>query len=298
MTGMINLLKPPGMSSAQAVSFIKKLTGLKAGHAGTLDPEAAGVLPIMLGKATRLSDYLMDGHKQYLAEVCFGYSTDTQDAQGKVLQRGNQIPSWQDLEDSLPAFLGEILQIPPQYSALKVGGKTAYALAREGKTADLKARKVRIDSIDLLMERGNGRFLIRICSGKGVYIRTLCHDLGEALNCPAHMSWLLREENGSFSLQDAATLEDLTAWGGRSNPGAVAWFVAPEAVLKAFGRYEVDGSLMKLAVNGAKIPLAQLRQIKPSLAVDKKLLYLRDKPLGLYRVQAETLVPLLMLYEK
>ena len=130
MNGFLNLLKPPGMSSGTAVAIVKRLTGERVGHAGTLDPEAAGVLPIMVGRATRLLDYFVDKSKSYVAEIAFSGATDTQDAQGVVLEKGTRVPGREEILSVLPAFTGTIMQRPPAYSAVKRGGVPLYALAR------------------------------------------------------------------------------------------------------------------------------------------------------------------------
>lgn len=215
MQGVVNFMKPPGMSSAHAVAFIKRLSGLKAGHAGTLDPEAAGVLPILLGRATRIADYLMAGRKVYLAEIAFGQATDTQDAQGKVTARGGDFPDEESLLAVIPRFTGTITQLPPQYSALKAGGKPAYKLARDGKQAALKPRETEIQHIGLVRPMPSHGFLIRVTCGKGTYIRTLCHDLGVALGCPAHMRLLIREESAGLKIAKAVTAEELKREGRR-----------------------------------------------------------------------------------
>ncbi|MGI6654779.1 MAG: tRNA pseudouridine(55) synthase TruB [Christensenellales bacterium] len=208
-SGICNLLKPPGMTSRQAVTRVARLTGEKAGHAGTLDPQACGVLPILLGKATRLFDFVASEHKQYLAEICFGVATDTLDAAGSVVASGGRVPSLQEVLDVLPSFLGSSLQTPPAYSARKVDGVRAYKLAREGAAPMLAPHRICIDAITHVAQTDYNRHLIRIVCSKGTYIRTLCQDIGQALHTHAHMSFLLREQTGVFDIADAVTLEEL-----------------------------------------------------------------------------------------
>lgn len=209
MNGFINLLKPPGMTSSDVVVRVRRsLSGEKVGHAGTLDPEAAGVLPIMVGKAARLFDFLVDKQKRYVAEIAFGVATDTQDAQGAVTARSEARPAREALLAVLPRFVGDITQRPPAYSALKVGGRTAYALAREGKAPVLAERAARVDAINLLEMRAPDGALLEITCGRGVYVRTLCHDIGQALGCGAHMRFLLRTLSGSFAIDQSVTLEE------------------------------------------------------------------------------------------
>lgn len=209
MNGFLNLLKPPGMTSSDAVVRIRRtLSGEKVGHAGTLDPEAAGVLPIMIGKASRLFDVLVEKQKTYIAEIAFGIATDTQDAEGSVLLRTDKMPTEAELMAVLPQFTGDIMQTPPAFSALKVGGKTAYELAREGKAPVLAARPAHIDGIELLDMMPPDGARLRVDCGKGVYIRTLCHDIGQVLGCGAHMRFLLRTLSGSFAIENSVTLEE------------------------------------------------------------------------------------------
>lgn len=212
MNGFLNLLKPPGMTSSDVVVRVRRtLTGEKVGHAGTLDPEAAGVLPIMIGKASRLFDVLVEKEKAYIAEIAFGISTDTQDAQGAIIAQSQARPAEVDVRAVLPRFVGDVMQMPPAFSALKVGGQTAYALARRGTPPKLAARAVRVNELELLEMTGDSSALLRVACGKGVYVRTLCHDIGQALGCGAHMGFLLRTQSGSFSLADSVTLEDWMA---------------------------------------------------------------------------------------
>ncbi|HSK69665.1 MAG TPA: tRNA pseudouridine(55) synthase TruB [Candidatus Limnocylindria bacterium] len=296
MDAAVNFYKPPGMSSAQAVAFLKARTGMKAGHAGTLDPEAAGVLPILLGKATRLNDYL-PGDKAYLAEIAFTGATDTQDAQGRVVQRGVRVPGVQELQDVLPRFIGDITQVPPQYSALKVGGEAAYTLARAGKTVALAERPVRIDSILLLRAMPNGGFLLRVRCGKGTYIRTLCHDIGQALACPAHMRFLLREESAGLKLDSSATPDDVARWAeGGCAPGAT--FMSTMGVALAhLPSLQVPLAMRKPAVNGVKL-LAQDVPGGASLPEgEPACLYLEDGLLGVYRREGPLLACAAMLRE-
>jgi tRNA pseudouridine55 synthase len=211
MDGFLTLLKPPGMTSSDAVLFLRKRLprGTRVGHGGTLDPDAAGVLPICLGKATRLFDYFIDKDKEYITEACFGASTDTQDASGRVVERCGPVPEAEAIIHALPSLTGEILQRPPAFSAIKQKGKRMYELARQGKSVDVPPRAVRVDSLDYLCKLDYNRHVLRVVCGKGVYIRTLVNDLGQILGCPAHMSFLLRTRSGAFTLEQACTIEQL-----------------------------------------------------------------------------------------
>lgn len=211
MNGVINVLKPPGMTSHDVVSAIRKIYGLKrVGHAGTLDPAAAGVLPVFLGSSARLIEYLAEAGKSYRALVTFGIETDTGDDTGKIIKKINNfaIPAPSVMEEVLASFIGEIDQLPPMYSAIKIQGKKLYELARRGITIERKPRKVTIYSLNLVRMVSAG-ILIDITCSKGTYIRTLCQDIGEKLGLPATMSFLVRTKVGKFNLDDTWTLEEI-----------------------------------------------------------------------------------------
>ncbi len=208
--GIVTVLKPPAMSSSDVVVDVRKIFETKrVGHLGTLDPEAAGVLPVCVGRAVRLFDYLVDKQKTYLAEIAFGASTDTQDAQGKVTETSDAVVTAEQLDAVLPKLSGTILQTPPMYSALKFNGQKLYDLALSGKEIPDKSREVEIASLKRVGTRGKNRFLIEVTCSRGTYIRTLCHDIGEALQVPAHMAFLLRTASGPFTLDMAYSIAEL-----------------------------------------------------------------------------------------
>ncbi len=210
MEGVINLLKPPGMTSSDAVTDIRRIYHMKrVGHTGTLDPGAAGVLPICLGRATRIFDYLMDKRKTYIAEICFGRATDTQDSYGIVTARSDARVTEDMVKAVLPAFTGEIEQIAPMYSAVHFEGKKLYQLAREGAETVERVRSISIHGLEYIGMTDENRFRIRIECSKGTYIRTLCADIGEALGVPSHMSFLMRTRSGAFGIDDAYTVAEL-----------------------------------------------------------------------------------------
>lgn len=215
MNGVVNLLKPPGMTSSDAVVWLRRQLGeRRIGHAGTLDPEAAGVLPVLVGKAARLSDIVMQYDKEYVAEVVFGSATDTQDAWGKTLKVSTNRPDEAQVRTALQSFEGEQMQTPSAFSAIRVDGKKAYELARQGKTPALKARKVNIYQIQLLdMQQDGSCCRIRVACSKGTYVRALIHDIGELLGCYAHMGALLRTKVGPFDIGDAVTTEQVIEQG-------------------------------------------------------------------------------------
>ncbi len=209
--GIVTVLKPPAMSSSDVVVDVRKIFETKrVGHLGTLDPEAAGVLPVCVGRAVRLFDYLVDKQKTYLAEIAFGAATDTQDAQGTVLETSGAVVTEEQLDAVLPRFTGTITQTPPMYSALKYNGQKLYDLALKGEEIPDKSREVRIDSLRRVCTRGANRFLIETTCSRGTYIRTLCADVGAALRVPAHMAFLLRTASGPFTLDRAYSIAELT----------------------------------------------------------------------------------------
>lgn len=210
--GVVNLLKPPGMTSHDAVSFVRRVFRQKrVGHGGTLDPAAAGVLPVFLGQATRLVEYVESDDKEYRAEILFGVSTDSGDDTGRILLRKEFDPAvLRQLPDVAASFAGPYDQVPPMYSALKKDGRRLYELAREGVSVDRPARRVWIRSLRVLSVSADHAVVHVHCS-KGTYIRTLCEDIGERLDLPATMSFLLRTRVGRFEVGQAATLEELAA---------------------------------------------------------------------------------------
>lgn len=207
MFGFINIYKSKGITSHDVISFLRKKLKIKRiGHAGTLDPLAEGVLPVAIGNATRLLEYLQDG-KEYEATVKFGESTTTYDCEGEVTFKSDKVVSLFELENALENFKGEIFQAPPMYSAIKKNGKRLYEYAREGKTIEVEPRKVFIEKLDLISFENNVA-VIRVKCSKGTYIRSIAHDLGEVLKCGAHLIKLVRTCVGDFDIKSAVMLED------------------------------------------------------------------------------------------
>ena len=241
------------MSSAAVVAVMRRLTGEKrTGHAGTLDPEAAGVLPIMTGKAARLFDYLVDKEKEYEAVCAFGARTDTQDAAGTVLETGDRYPDLATVREKAQELTGEIRQVPSMYSAIKVGGKPLYARARKGETVEVPERTVTVYGIEVTGEEPDHGFALRIRCGKGTYIRTLCDDLGKKCGCPAHMRSLLRTRSGVFTLDSALKLEEA---GTLAAEGRLAEkMLPPDYGIRHLRAVEIPGKYAKQAAAGAKLP--------------------------------------------
>lgn len=207
--GIINVYKEAGYTSHDVVA---KLRGIckqkKIGHTGTLDPDAVGVLPVCLGNGTRLCDMLTGHSKEYIAVLRLGIVTDTQDISGKVLEEKPVNVPEEEVESAVMAFLGESMQVPPMYSALKVNGKKLYELARQGKEVERPARPVTVYEIQIL-EKSHPEYTIRVKCSKGTYIRTLCHDIGQALGCGGVMMSLKRTRVGDFLIEDAYRLSEL-----------------------------------------------------------------------------------------
>ncbi len=208
--GWVCLDKPLGMGSTQAVSRVRRLfDAAKAGHAGTLDPLASGILPIALGEATKTVPFMMEARKVYRFSIQWGASTTTQDREGEVVARSDVRPTPDQVQAALSAFIGEIDQVPPAFSAIKVDGARAYDLARDGQTVELKSRRVTIDEATITGAPDPDHVEITVLTGKGVYIRSLARDLATALGAEGHVSALRRERVGPFSLQNAVGLEFL-----------------------------------------------------------------------------------------
>lgn len=211
MDGILNVLKPPGMTSHDVVAYLRRvLKTKKAGHGGTLDPDAAGVLPVFIGSATRLLEFAVEGRKQYLVEITLGQQTDTGDDSGTVIKT---MPVPQLSKDKvltvLQQFTGKIMQTPPMYSALKVDGQKLYALARQGINVEREARPIEVYKLELLHQRDNSLTLAVECS-KGTYIRVLGEDIADALGTCGTMSFLLRTQVAGFKIEDAFTLQEIT----------------------------------------------------------------------------------------
>lgn len=211
MMGVINVLKPPFMTSHDVVAITRRTLNMKkVGHTGTLDPMACGVLPICVGKATKIVDYIQDDKKTYRCKMKLGSSTNTQDRWGEIVEESNKVVSNEEIKAVIATYHGEIEQIPPMFSALKVGGKKLVDLAREGQVIERKPRIRTIFSISNI-EIDFPQVTFDVVCSKGTYIRTLCNDIGEDLGTFGHMTFLERLATGKFNLTDAITVEELRA---------------------------------------------------------------------------------------
>ena len=210
--GWLVLDKPEGITSTQALGKVRRLLNAeKAGHGGTLDPLATGILPIALGEATKTVSYAMDGAKTYRFTVRWGERRATDDREGAVIDTSPDRPSRERIEAALPAFLGDIRQVPPQFSAIKVDGERAYDIARQGDAVDLEPRTVRIDRFELVEMADADHAVFEVDCGKGTYVRALARDLSEALGTVGHVATLRRTRVGRFTLEKAISLDELAA---------------------------------------------------------------------------------------
>ena len=252
MNGIIVIDKEPGFTSFDVVAKMRGICGIKKiGHTGTLDPDATGVLPICVGKATKVCGLLTDSNKEYEAVLHLGVTTDTQDLTGTVLSEKEPIKDEETVRETILSFVGDIEQIPPMYSALKVEGQKLCDLARKGITVERRARKITIYGIDIVkMELPE--VTIRVRCSKGTYIRTLCHDIGEKLGCGGAMAKLRRTKAAGFSLEDAYTLKEIQAL---KKSGEIEKAIhSIDSVYKEYGEAIVLPEGEKLAINGNKIP--------------------------------------------
>lgn len=250
--GWLVLDKPQGMTSTQAVSAARRIfNAQKAGHAGTLDPLATGVLPIAFGEATKTVPYAVDGEKGYRFTVRWGTETDTDDAEGQAVAKSGLVPSPDEIEAVLPRFTGHIMQIPPSFSAIKVDGARAYDLARAGEKCELEARPVHVATLSLSSVPDPETAVFEATCGRGTYVRALARDMGRALGCLGHVIALRRVRVGSFSEADAVTMATLEDTASESNR-AEGLLLPVESAL---------GSLM--AVEVARQDAARLHQGQP-----------------------------------
>ena len=255
ISGILNINKEVGISSNKCVSLVKKaLDTRKVGHTGTLDLEAGGVLPIVIGKATRVSDFLMDEDKDYITEAIFGKRTDTLDYDGKVVDTSDKTFTREDLEEVIKDFTGEITQIPPMYSALKVNGQKLYDLARKGIEVERKKRQVNIYSFEII-DFDFPKATFKITCSKGTYIRTLIDDLGEKLGAFAYVNSLTRSKVGDFYIEDAIDSKDLLDM----NLEEVLEKLEPvDYGLKSYPNIVLDKSYLKQATNGMTMHVDQM----------------------------------------
>jgi len=245
MNGFLNINKPSGMSSSQVVSRVRYKLGknLKVGHMGTLDPMASGVLPIGVGRGTRLFEFLLKKTKTYIATFEFGYQTDTLDTTGKIVIEDQSLPTKEEILQALPNFFGNISQLPPQYSAKSVNGQRAYAIARAGGNVELSPCEVYIHTFKLIQEINKNNFQFEITCDAGTYIRSLCRDLASSLNTYATMTSLQRTKSGIFDLEQSIQIDDV----------GVTKLLPLDFVLQDLSKIEISKDDLKLLLDGKRV---------------------------------------------
>ncbi len=248
--GLFLLDKPSGITSHTAVHRVSRLFGAKtAGHTGTLDPMATGVLPILLGRAVKASEYLTEEGKHYRARLLLGVETDTEDTSGTVLARCEDIPNEARVREIAATFVGDILQIPPMYSAVRVNGKRLMELARKGETVSRTPRPIHVESL-IVTPVSNTEYDLDVACSKGTYIRTLCADIGRALGCGGTMAALRRTEAAGFALERAYTLEALEAM---TEDERLSTLISLEDALECYPPVALPAFFARLARNGQRI---------------------------------------------
>ncbi len=247
MNGVINIIKNTGMTSFDVVARVRKIAReKKVGHTGTLDPEASGVLPVCLGKATKIIDYMMENEKAYRVTFKLGIVTDTYDLEGKVIkEKDTSNITKEEVKKVILGFIGNIKQIPPMYSALKQNGVRLYELARKGIEVERGARDVTIYKIENI--KIEDEISMDVYCSKGTYIRSLCFDIGERLNVGATMTKLCRIKNGSFTLDNGVNIEDL------NEDNIKKYIISIEDALSKFDKIVIKSSFTKLLINGVKV---------------------------------------------
>ena len=248
--GIIIVDKPQDWTSMDVCAKLRRIMGeRRVGHAGTLDPLATGVLPVFVGRATRAVEFAERGEKEYIATLRLGVVTDTQDVTGAVLEEYPVEAGRAELEAVLPRFTGDIQQIPPMYSALKQNGKKLYELARQGKTVEREPRNITISALEVLEQQSEQDFLLRVRCSKGTYIRTLCHDIGQALGCGGTMATLRRTMAAGFDLGQAVTMDEIL-----SADNAPALLLSVDSYFTNYPAVHISGEAERRCRNGNQFP--------------------------------------------
>ena len=286
--GIIVMDKHAGVSSFRIIQILRKMFDTKkVGHTGTLDPMATGVLPVLVGRAVKASEYVMSGEKTYEAKMILGVETDTEDTTGEVVRRSDEIPSDGEVLAACAKFVGEIMQTPPMYSAIWQDGRRMYEIAREGGTVEREPRAVRVSRIDA-RRVGEREWALTVDCSKGTYIRTLCADVGRSLGCGAAMSALRRVRSGAFTLDSAHTIEELegmtveercslllpveSAFGDLEAVDLSDFFArlascGAEIYLKKIGRHFAPGTLVRLRHGGEFFALGRVDEFEDGPAI-------------------------------
>lgn len=257
INGIINIYKKKGYTSHDVVAKARGiLRERKIGHTGTLDPDAEGVLPLCIGAATKAVPYLSDEDKCYEAEVILGMTTTTEDATGEPLEYYEVNVTKESVEKIVKSFVGDYIQTPPMYSAIKINGVRLYELARQGIIVDRPSRMVKIYACDIIEWLDEKRFRIRVHCSKGTYIRTLCTDIGKELGCGAHMGYLLRTKVGAFSLEESITLEELESYKEHLSP----YIKELEVIFSDYKKVTINASGKKLLNNGNALAMKHITE--------------------------------------
>lgn len=284
MDGVINLFKPKGMTSHDAVKIIRKILKTnKIGHTGTLDPNASGVLPICIGKATRIVEYLHELDKEYIAELTLGVMTDTQDSEGRVLACSDKVVDEKRIYDVMEKYKGDLIQIPPMYSAIKYKGKKLYELAREGKTIDRQPRNIRIYEQKILNINDCKSIIFYVRCSKGTYIRTLCNDIGLDLGTYGYMSFLIRTGVGNFKISDSYSIEYINTI-GKDNVDKI--LIPIDKALNHLDEFIVEEKFYNKLINGNMI------EVKPTninFLNDNLKIYCKNRFIGIGRLVTKDL---------
>lgn len=262
MNGILCINKPQDFTSFDVVAKLRGILGMKRlGHAGTLDPMATGVLPVFVGTATKACDIMPDNSKSYSAGFRLGQTTDTQDVTGKILTTSNKSISENDINEILPDFTGKIMQLPPMYSAVQVNGKRLYDLARQGIEVERQPREIEVESINLISYDAETRTgNISIACGKGTYIRTIIHDIGEKLGCGGIMTSLVRTSASGFTLDDCYTFEDVQK--ARDENNLESLILPVERVFNSLPKLRLNEHQTRMYKNGVKLDLSRIHNIK------------------------------------
>ncbi len=277
--GFVNVIKPTGESSSNVVCKVKKSLGIKrVGHLGTLDPAASGVLPVAFGKATKFFDYFLTKDKVYVADVKFGIETDTLDSFGQIIDKNDKKVSEAEIQGILSEFIGKISQVPPKYSAIKIDGKKACDLAREGKEVEIKSREIEIFDLKLLNQIGDNLFRFKVHCSAGTYIRTLFSDIAKRLGTVSSTPVIIRTKSGAFEINNAITLNELD---GEKN------IISIEDLFSSFKFYEVsDKETIKKILNGVRISKHEVGFEEN----EKFFIKIHNQLVGMYHFEEEKLI--------
>ncbi|MCI1904356.1 tRNA pseudouridine(55) synthase TruB [Enterococcus hirae] len=292
MDGMIGVWKEPGMTSFDCVAAMRKILHIrKIGHAGTLDPQVSGVLPICIGRGTKLVEFLQENGKVYQGEITLGIATETEDREGEVIARKKVVEklSEEAIDFAMADFEGYITQIPPMYSAVKVNGKRLYQYARAHETVERPQRRAwigafkRTSPVEYHPDQATASWKFEVICGKGTYVRTLAVDLGKQLGYPAHMSQLTRTAAGGLTAEDCHTLDEIRK--KKETDGRIDEWVLPLAAgVQHFPQFELSDELFEKVKHGVQLPAESLDGMNPG---ETKALFFEEKLVALYQLHPE-----------